>query len=52
MKLGGVLGMILGPIVVLVLINLGKSGMFAGVWADLRAAAGDITALLSRHSEI
>ena len=51
MKLGGVLGMILGPIVVLVLINLGKTGMFSGVWADLRAAAWDITALLNHRAE-
>ena len=52
MRLGGVLGMIFAPIAVLVLINLGKTGMFAGVWADLRAAAGDITALLSHRPEI
>ena len=51
MKLGGVLGMILGPIVVLVVINLCKSGMFAGLWADLRAAAQDISSILSRRPE-
>lgn len=50
MKLGGVLGMILGPIVVLVLINLGKTGMFSGVWADLRAAAGDLAAVLAHKN--
>ena len=48
MRLGGVLGMILGPIAVLILINLGKTGMMAGVWGDLRAAAGDIAAVLSQ----
>ena len=47
MKLGGVPGMVLGPIVVLVLINLGKTGMFSGFGMDLRAAAEDIASLLS-----
>ena len=50
MKLGGVPGMILGPIVVLVLINLGRTGMFTGVWADLRAAAGDIAVVLAHKN--
>jgi hypothetical protein len=42
--------MILGPIVVLVLINLGKTGMFSGVWADLKAAAGDLAAVLAHKN--
>ena len=49
MKLGGVPGMVLGPIVVLVLINLGKTGMFSGIGMDLRAAAEDIASLLSQR---
>ena len=51
MKLGGVLGMILGPIVILVIFNLCKGGMFDGLWADLRAAARDISAVLAGRPE-
>lgn len=50
MRLAGVLGMILGPVVVLVVINIGKSGVFDGVLADLSLAAGDISALLKGGS--
>ena len=46
MRLAGVVGMILGPVVTLVAINLGKSGIFDGVLADLSLAARDISALL------
>lgn len=48
MKLGGVFGMILGPIAVLVVINLSRTGMFAGIWGDLKAAAGDVAAVLAQ----
>ena len=47
MRLAGVLGMILGPIVCLVVINIGKTGVFDGVMTDLKLAARDISALLS-----
>ena len=47
MKAGGVLGMILGPILALVALNLAGSGVFNGVWGDIKMAARDLTALLS-----
>lgn len=49
MKLGGVVGMILGPILLLVLLNLAGMGMFHGLRLDLVAAARDIAAILSQH---
>ncbi|MCI8303300.1 MAG: sporulation integral membrane protein YtvI [Lawsonibacter sp.] len=51
MKLAGVLGMVFGPIVLLVLLNLAGMGMFRGLALDLTAAARDITALLSERPE-
>lgn len=49
MKLAGVLGMILGPIVLLVLLNLAGMGMFRNLRRDLTAAAEDIAAILSHR---
>lgn len=51
MRLGGVLGMVLGPAVVLIIINVLKMGVFAGTRRDLRLAVQDIRALLAadRH---
>ena len=49
MKLGGVVGMILGPILLLVVLNLAGMGMFHGLRLDLVAAARDISAILSQH---
>ena len=46
MKIAGVLGMILGPICTLVLLNLAALGIFDGIKADLSAAAADIAAIL------
>lgn len=46
MKLGGVLGMIVGPLLLLVLINLAKLGIFRPVAGDLKLAVADISALL------
>ena len=46
MKLAGVPGMILGPIVVLICLNLAGMGMFRGLRLDLEAAAWDIAAIL------
>jgi len=46
MKLAGVLGMVLGPVICLVVLNVGRSGAFDNVLADLREAAGDISAIL------
>lgn len=49
MKLAGVLGMILGPIVLLVLLNLAGMGMFRSLRRDLTAAAEDVAAILSHR---
>ena len=51
MKLAGVAGMIFGPIVLLVLLNLAGMGMFRGAALDLAAAARDIAAILSDRPE-
>lgn len=49
MKLGGVAGMILGPVLLLVAVNLARSGMFDAVAADLRAAAQDLGNILKQR---
>ncbi len=46
MKIAGVLGMILGPICTLVILNLAGLGIFDGIRADLSAAAADLAAIL------
>ena len=46
MKIGGVLGMVVGPLLLLVCINLAKLGIFRPVLDDLSLAAGDINAIL------
>lgn len=46
MKLRGVTGMILGPILCLVALNLIRSGVLDRSLADLRLAAGDLAAIL------
>lgn len=46
MKLGGVLGMVVGPLLLLVCINLAKLGIFRPVLDDLALAAQDINAIL------
>lgn len=57
MRLGGVWGMILGPMLCLVFINLGKIGLFDGLSIDLRTAVNDTAAILrdrpcqSEHDE-
>ncbi len=51
MKAAGVLGMILGPIFMLVLLNLAGMGLFRGLRLDLAAAFGDIAAILSEHPD-
>lgn len=40
MKVAGVAGMILGPILILVVLNLVGLGIFQGFWMDVTAAAG------------
>lgn len=46
-KVGGVWGMIWGPIVVIILVGIFKSGIFSGTVADIRAVARDIRIKLS-----
>ena len=46
MKMGGVLGMVVGPLLLLVFINLAKLGIFRPVMSDISMAAGDINAIL------
>ena len=47
MRLGGVLGMVLGPAVVLIIINILKMDVCSGTRRDLRMAVQDIRALLA-----
>lgn len=49
MKAGGVAGMILGPILILVVLNLAGLGLFHGVWMDVTQAARDVAAILSER---
>ena len=49
MRLAGVLGMILGPILLLVLLNLAGMGLFRGVRMDVMAAVGDLASILSQR---
>ena len=49
MKLAGVLGMVFGPVVLLVVLNLAGMGMFRGARLDLEAAARGIAAILSER---
>jgi len=46
MRLGGVLGMVVGPLLLLVFLNLAKLGIFQPVLDDLALAAGDVNAIL------
>ena len=48
MRLAGVLGMILGPVLCLVVLNVARTGIFDGLAADLALAARDTAALLRR----
>lgn len=49
MRLAGVLGMILGPVLCLVVLNVARTGIFDGLAADLALAARDTAALLRRE---
>ena len=51
MELGGVLGMVFGPVILLIFLNLAGMGMFQGLRLDLRAAARDIAAILRERPE-
>ena len=49
MKVAGVLGMILGPVLLLILLNLAGMGIFQGIKLDIIAAARDLVAILSQR---
>ena len=51
MKLAGVTGMILGPIMVLVVLNLAGIGMFRNLRLDVTAAVEDVVVLLRPEAE-
>ncbi len=46
MRLAGVAGMIVGPLLILVCINLGKLGVFRPTVGDIRMAVADVRAIL------
>lgn len=49
MKVAGVGGMILGPVVFLVILNVCKAGVFDGLVADVKLAIADVRALLKNR---
>ena len=51
MEVAGVLGMVCGPLVLLVVINLWKLGTFDHVWNDIKLCARDLSALLETGRE-
>ena len=51
MELGGVLGMVFGPVILLIFLNLAGMGMFQGLRLDLTAAMEDILAILAQRPE-
>lgn len=46
MRVGGIIGMILGPILLLIVINLYRAGVFPGLRRDVRLAVADVRTLL------
>ena len=46
MRTGGVLGMVIGPLLLLVCVNLARLGIFRPAMRDLSLAASDISAIL------
>ena len=49
MRLAGVAGMILGPILCLVVLGIGRAGFFNGWLEDLRLAVDDVCAFLKNR---
>jgi sporulation integral membrane protein YtvI len=49
MQVAGVGGMILGPVLCLIVLNIYRLGIFEGSIADLRLAAADLSALLQNR---
>ena len=52
MRLGGVVGMILGPVVTLTVWNVVRAGFLDNTLRDLRLAVGDVSAILTEGPEI
>ncbi|MPM02748.1 hypothetical protein SDC9_49003 [bioreactor metagenome] len=50
MRLAGVLGMVLGPILCLIFLNICTSGVFDGLLSDLRLATRDMVAFLHNRT--
>lgn len=50
MRVAGVPGMIFGPVLCMVVINICKLGVLDGVTADVKLAAGDLTAILNHRA--
>ena len=46
MKMGGLLGMVLGPVLFLTVMNIVKAGGFHGLFVDVKAAVDDVYGLL------
>ena len=51
MKVAGVAGMIFGPVLCMVILNVYKLGVLDGVIRDLKLAASDLSALLKNQPE-
>ena len=53
MKAGGVWGMVFGPLILLVVLNLWHLGTFDPIWSDIKLCAADLSAILlqSRRSK-
>lgn len=51
MRLAGVLGMILGPVVCMVLVSIARLGIFQPALDDIRLAASDLLAFLRHRPE-
>lgn len=51
MRLAGVLGMILGPVLVLIIINVYKMNVLSGARRDIRMAIQDVRAILKGHEK-
>ncbi len=51
MRLGGVLGMILGPVALLIVINVVKMDVFSGFHRDINLAVQDVRALLADRQD-
>ena len=52
MRLGGVVGMVLGPVVCLIVWNIVRGGFLDGAVRDLRLAVGDLSAILKSGPEL